>query len=148
MTKIYKCGHYANMSIIASKVDYDPAVSELILDQAVSSVLCYTCLKVLYEADPGYIETGYTKPWHKSVSIASRAYAHLLRHIAVISGLKCNKDCIYPRYWIEDIWGIESKFKEGVYDSTLRSKLQLKKQKDQDEAIKGLLSQIEGDKNE
>ena len=114
MTKIYKCGHYANMGNLSSLISSDTAVSELILDQALSSVLCYPCLKAIYEADTGYIEQGYTKPWHKSVTTASRAYAHLLRHIAVISGIECKKDCIYPRYWIEEIWEIESKFKEEI----------------------------------
>jgi hypothetical protein len=112
MTKIYMCGHYANMGNLSIMISSDTAVSELILDQALSTVMCYPCLKELYDADPAYIEPGYTKPWHKSVTTASRAYAHLLRHVAVISGLECKKDNIYPRYWIEDLWGIESKFKK------------------------------------
>ena len=106
----YSCGHYARLDKLSGKISLNNDVQLLILEQAVSSVPCYMCLKVLYENDPIHDEPGF-RQWHKGSAISSRAYAHLLRHIAIISGIECNKDSIYPRYWIEEIWGIKNEFK-------------------------------------
>lgn len=111
MTKKYLCGHYANMGILSNRISLDQAVSDLILDQAVSGVLCYPCLKELYDKNNLHAEPGF-RAWHKGSAISSRAYGHLLRHIAILSGIECNIDNIFLRYWIETIWGIKNEIQD------------------------------------
>lgn len=106
----YKCGHpAATINRLFGKIHPDRHVELLLIDQVYPTVPCYGCLKKLYEENPDHAELGF-KPWHKGAAASTKAYAHFLRHLAIMTAMSCKRHIIVPRYWIRDIFGIEDNF--------------------------------------
>jgi hypothetical protein len=106
----FLCGHHGSMFNIRGKIHPDPVMEDLILSDALQSVQCYGCLKDRYTKNINYTVFGFPD-WNYG-SASTKAYASLLRHIAIMTGLPCDKNELSPNYWINNVFGIESKFKK------------------------------------
>lgn len=102
----YKCGCYASLSNrIIGRVHDDSAVENLLLESIYPHIICYGCLKKLYNENPDYVEPGF-KPWVASSGLNKRAYGHFLRSIAILCNIPCKRESIYPGYFIDTVFDL------------------------------------------
>lgn len=102
----YKCGHPASATFLCGKIHPDRAVELLLISQIFPTVDCYSCLKTVY-SNPNYVPIGF-RSWGIYPNPTSKAYAHLLRHIALMADLKCDSDNSSTNYWIKTVFNLVS----------------------------------------